>query len=176
MRFSQTPIPQLFVVELEPHVDERGFFARAWCGSELAALGLTGGCVQANLTYNSQRSTLRGMHYQLPPYADAKLVRVIRGAVHDVVLDLRRDSPSFGKWFAGELSADNRRAFFIPEGCAHGYLTLTDDAELFYLHSAAYQAGSGSGVHWNSQALQGAWPFIPLVVSNQDQHLSRELP
>src|SRR5262245_29283985 len=104
MRFTPTPIPQLFIVELEPATDERGFFARAWCSIEFADHGLVGQCLQANLTFNSQRGTLRGMHYQSAPDADVKLVRVIRGTVHDVVLDLRHDSPMRGQWYSAELS------------------------------------------------------------------------
>jgi dTDP-4-dehydrorhamnose 3,5-epimerase len=171
MRFRATIIPQLFVLEIEPQADLRGFFARAWCSEELAAHGLTSRCLQANLTGNSQRGTLRGMHVQLPPHGDSKCVRVIRGSIHDVVLDLREDSPTFQQWFACELSAENRRSLLIPEGCAHGYLTLTDDTELFYLHSARYDPTSSSGIHWNSGMLAGAWPFAPRVVSERDQGL-----
>jgi dTDP-4-dehydrorhamnose 3,5-epimerase len=116
------------------------------------------------------------MHYRVAPDAEAKLVRVVRGAIHDVVLDLRRDSATFGKWFAAELSADNRRALYIPEGCAHGYLTLADDTELFYLHNASYRPNSEAGVHWNIPELEGAWPFDPSVVSERDQRLPRKLP
>src|SRR6187431_123204 len=124
MRFIQTSIPELYLVDLEPHADSRGFFARAWCQEELANRGLLGTCCQANISHNSLRGTLRGMHFQLPPHTEAKLLRVIRGSIHDVVLDLRQNSPTYGRWFAAELTADSRRAIYIPKGCAHGYLTL----------------------------------------------------
>ena len=175
MQFCPTGIPRLFTVELEPVVDERGFFARAWCRNELLAHGLTSECQQANLTYNVHQGTLRGMHYQRSPHGDAKLLRVIRGAIHDVVLDLRRQSETFGRWFACELSAENRRAIFIPEGCAHGYLTLTEHTELFYLHSAIYQPHAAAGIHWNCSLLHDAWPFAPTVVSERDQQWPSEL-
>lgn len=176
MRFRATSIPLLFLLDLEPHVDERGFLARAWCSQEFAARGLASQCVQANLTYNHCRGTLRGLHFQAEPYGDAKVVRVVRGSVHDVVLDLRRESPTRGQWFACELSAHNRRGLCVPAGCAHGYLTLTDDTELLYLHSAAYHAASAAGVHWESPVLQGAWPFSPVVVSERDRQWPYEMP
>lgn len=176
MHFTPTPIADLYVVDLERRQDERGFFARAWCEVELAEHGFANQCRQAHLSFNSRRGTLRGMHFQLPPHAEAKSVRVVRGAVHDVVLDLRADSATYGQWFACELSAENRRALFIPEGCAHGYITLTDDAELFYLVSALYEPGASRGVHWDCQALRGAWPFTPTLVAEKDQQLPRDLP
>lgn len=168
MRFTPTPIPRLFVVDLESRVDERGFFARAWCQHELSSQGLSGNCVQANLSYNTRRGTLRGMHFQLPPHCEDKFVRVVCGAVHDVVVDLRPDSPTFERWFATELNATQRRALFIPQGCAHGYLTLTDDAEVFYLVSAPYDREAVRGIRWNAEILNGAWPFVPAVISEQD--------
>jgi dTDP-4-dehydrorhamnose 3,5-epimerase len=175
MRFTPTIIPQLYVVDLERRSDERGYFARAWCQQELAENGLVGNCVQANVSYNVRRGTLRGMHFQLPPFCEDKFVRVIRGAVQDVVLDLRHGSPSFGRWFSIELNADEQRAVFIPQGCAHGYLTLTDDAEVFYLVSAPYQQHLSRGVHWNANALSGAWPLAPEVVSTQDEQWPKQL-
>ena len=175
MRFTPTPIPQLYLVDMERRRDERGFFARAWCQQELATQGLIASCVQANLSYNVRRATLRGMHFQLPPYGEDKFIRVVRGAVHDVVLDLRHDSPAFGRWFSVELNADERRSLFVPQGCAHGYLTLTDDAEVFYLVSAPYQQDASRGIHWEADALRGAWPFAPEVVSPQDTLWPKQL-
>jgi dTDP-4-dehydrorhamnose 3,5-epimerase len=168
MRFTKTPIPQLFIVDEEKRSDSRGFFARIWCQNELSDQGLTNQCAQASLSHNNRRGTLRGMHFQIPPHSEAKLVRVVHGAIHDVVLDLRDGSPSWGRWFATELSGENRRALFVPPGCAHGYLTLVDDTELLYLMSTAYQATAYCGLHWNADALSGAWPFQPLVISSQD--------
>lgn len=169
MRFIPTSVDQLFLIELDLRLDSRGFFARAWCSQELRELGINGECAQANLSYNTHHGTLRGMHFQLAPHAEAKLVRVVRGAVHDVGLDLRPQSPTYGKWFATELSAENRRAVFIPEGCAHGYLTLTPDAEVLYLVSTPYHPASARGILWNAAMLQGAWPFEPRVISDQDR-------
>lgn len=168
MQFHATPIPQLYVIELDQHVDSRGFFARAWCEREFAEHGLTADCSQANLSYNTRRGTLRGMHFQLPPHAEAKLVRAVHGTVQDVALDLRPDSPTFGRWYAAELSSENRRALFIPEGCAHGYLTLTDHAEVLYLVSTPYHPQASRGIRWCADVLHGAWPFEPLVLSEQD--------
>lgn len=176
MRFTPTPLAGVFVVDLEPRVDARGFFARVWCSQESAAHGLSDVTQQANLSWNHRRGTLRGMHFQWPPHAESKLVRTIRGAIQDVALDLRAGSPTFGQWFACELTAENRRGLVIPEGCAHGYLTLTDDCEVFYLVSASYQESASGGVRWDCPALQGAWPFLPEVVSEKDQQLPHELP
>jgi dTDP-4-dehydrorhamnose 3,5-epimerase len=175
MRFTPTTIPQLYVIDLDRRVDERGYFARAWCQHELAEHGLVGKCVQANVSYNVSRATLRGMHFQLPPFCEDKFVRVLRGAVHDVVLDLRFGSPSYGRWFSIELTADEQRSLFIPQGCAHGYLTLTDDTEVFYLVSAPYQPQASQGIHWNSNALQGAWPFAPEILSSHDEQWPKQL-
>lgn len=168
MRFTPTLIPQLYVLDLESRVDERGFFARVWCQQELAELGLSGQCVQASIAYNTRRGTLRGMHYQQPPHLEDKYIRVTRGSIWDVVLDLRQDSPAYGRWFATELSADDRRAVFVPRGCAHGYLTLADDTEVLYMMSSAYQREGARGIRWSAEALRGAWPFSPVVVSVQD--------
>jgi dTDP-4-dehydrorhamnose 3,5-epimerase len=176
MHFTTTSLPQVTLIDLNRQVDDRGFFARAWCGRELTECGLDGRCAQASLSFNRRRGTLRGMHYQAAPHAEAKCVRVIRGAVHDVVLDLRDDSPTRGQWFACELTAGNRRALFVPAGCAHGFLTLTDDAELLYLISVPFVADAARGVHWDTPQLNGAWPFTPSIVSVRDQRLPRELP
>jgi dTDP-4-dehydrorhamnose 3,5-epimerase len=127
------------------------------------------------LSYNVRRGTLRGMHFQLPPYCEDKCIRVLRGAVQDVVLDLRSSSPSYGRWFSIELSAENRRSLFVPQGCAHGYMSLTDDAEVFYLVSAPYQQHASRGIHWNSPVLQGAWPSPPEVISPQDEQWPQQL-
>lgn len=169
MQYTTTVIPQLFVGELDIHGDERGFFARMWSQSELAEQGLPERCTDVGFAYNLQRGTLRGMHYQVGPFSQAKSVRVLRGAIHDVVLDLRPDSPAFEKWFAVELTASNRRTLFIPEGCAHGYLTLTDEAEVLYTLSGAYEPHAERGIRWDSPLLQGAWPFDPIILSKRDQ-------
>lgn len=159
VKFQETTIPGAFVIDIEPIADERGFFARAWCAREFEAHGLNPRLVQANVSYNRRRKTLRGMHLQRAPDEEAKLVRCTRGALYDVILDLRPDSPAFGRWVAYELSADNRRMLYIPEGCAHGFQTLADDTEVFYQHSAFYAPESATGVAWNDPAFGIEWPF-----------------
>lgn len=148
-----TPLGELFVVELEPFADPRGFFARAWDEEELGAR-----FVQANVGFNLRAGTVRGLHYQEPPHAEAKLVRCTRGAAWDVALDVRRDSPTYLRWHAVQLTAENRRALFIPEGFAHGYQTLVDDTEMFYAVTARYEPAAERGLRWDDPALAIAWP------------------
>lgn len=158
MQFRETPLAGAFVVEAEPIADERGFFARWWGADEFAARELVSRFAHSSLSYNRRKGTLRGMHYQALPFAETKLVRCIRGAVFDVAVDLRRDSPTFRRWFGVELTAENRRAFYIPAGCAHGFQTLTDEAEVLYMIDATYSAEHGRGVRWNDPAFDIAWP------------------
>ena len=169
MKFNETKINGVFVIELKKHADERGWFARAWCREEFAAHGLPTDLAQTNLSHNTQRGTVRGMHFQTAPHAEAKLVRCIAGAVHDIALDLRPESPTFKQSVATELSADNGRAVFLPEGIAHGFQTLTDDATLFYQMSAPYMPEAGSGVRWNDAAFQIEWPIAEAIVCERDQ-------
>ncbi len=166
MKFTETPIPGVVVVDIEPLEDERGFFARSFCAEEFAARGLTDSFVQTNIAFNELRGTLRGLHYQAAP--EPKLVRCTRGALFDVAVDLRPDSPGYGCWTGHELSADNRRALYIPEGCAHGLLTLEDETEVSYLMGAAYDPACARGVRWNDPAFAIDWPFAPLVISERD--------
>ena len=161
MFFRATDLPQVFVVEAQPAADERGFFARLFCREEFAAQGLAFEPVQANLSGNRHKGTLRGLHYQAAPFEEDKLVMVRRGAVFDVAVDLRPSSPAFGRHHAEVLSADNRRALFVPRGCVHGYQTLTDEAEVFYLVSAAHRPGAEGGLRWNDPGLDIPWPHIP---------------
>ena len=146
MKFTETKIAGVFVIELERHEDDRGWFARAWCRDEFAAHGLPTDLAQTNLSHNTQRGTVRGMHFQTAPHAEAKLVRCIAGAVHDIALDLRPESPTFKQSVVTELSAANGRAVFLPEGIAHGFQTLTDDATLFYQMNAPHAPESARGV------------------------------
>lgn len=169
MRFTPTIIPGLTVIHLEPLHDERGFFARSWCRREFEAHGLNSNCMQCNVAYNLHENTLRGLHYQAPPHEEAKLIQVLRGAVYDVVFDVRPTSPTFQKWFSLELSAANHQMLYVPEGCAHGYLTLTDDCQMSYQMTAEYDPASGRGVRWNDPLLAGAWPRIPQHMSERDQ-------
>lgn len=169
MIFKSTNLQGVFEVEAEPNADERGFFARTWCREEFRTQDLNPELVQCSVSFNHQRGTLRGMHYQSAPYAEAKLVRCTRGSIYDVALDLRPDSATFLRWVAAELTADNRRAFYIPEGCAHGFLTLEDNTEVYYQISEFYHPGSARGVRWNDPAFRIAWPAEIALISERDR-------
>jgi dTDP-4-dehydrorhamnose 3,5-epimerase len=156
------------MLDLERREDERGFFARAFCAGEFQARGLNPALVQANLSFSRRRGTLRGMHYQSAPAAEAKLVRCIRGAIFDVVADLRPDSPAFLRWHGCELTAENRRALLVPEGCAHGFLTLEDGCEVFYQVSHSYSPSHERGFRFDDPAVGIAWPAEVTVVSAKD--------
>ncbi len=158
-----------FVIDLEPRGDERGFFARAFCQKEFAEAGLVAGFVQANTSGSTYRGTLRGMHYQLAPKAETKMVRCIRGAVWDCALDLRPDSPTYGRWDAVELTAENRRMIYVPKGCAHGFLTLVDHSEVFYMVDEFYDAELERGVRWDDPRFGIEWPETPTVLSERDR-------
>ena len=169
MKFIETNIYGVVVIELEKHEDERGWFARAWCREEFAAYGLRVEFIQSNLSHNEKCGTLRGMHYQNVPYSETKLVRCVAGAVHDVALDLRPDSPTFKKSIATELSAKNGHALFVPEGIAHGFQTLADHTTLLYQMSKAYAPEATAGVRWNDSAFQIKWPSSDPIVCERDQ-------
>ena len=168
MKFVDTPIPGAWLVAPEPLVDERGFFARTFCRQEFAQHGLDPDLVQASISFNNRRGTLRGMHYQAPPHEEGKLVRCTRGAVHDVVLDLRADSPAFRRHFTARLDEENRLAVWVPPGVAHGFLTLTDRAEVLYQMSVPFEPGAARGVRWNDPAFAIDWPAPPAVISERD--------
>jgi dTDP-4-dehydrorhamnose 3,5-epimerase len=169
MTYEKTPIPGAWVVGLEPHSDERGFFARLFCADEFAQRGLATDFVQISDSLSTERGTLRGMHYQVAPGAEAKLVRVVRGSLFDVVLDLRPDSDAFKRWFGVELSAENRLMMYVPEGCAHGFLTLEPETEVVYFVSAPYSAELARGVRWNDPQFGIVWPSPPRVISERDR-------
>jgi dTDP-4-dehydrorhamnose 3,5-epimerase len=159
-----------FVVEPEPVEDERGFFARTWCRREWHARGLNAELAQCSVSFTTKAGTVRGMHYQAAPHAEAKLVRCTRGRIYDVIVDLRPDSPTFKRWTAMELDADDRRMLYVPEGCAHGFQTLADATEVFYQISAAYDAASQRGVRWDDPAFGIVWPDAPArIVSARDR-------
>jgi dTDP-4-dehydrorhamnose 3,5-epimerase len=169
MRFEPTAIPEVVIVDLEEHGDERGFFARAWCEREFEDAGLNPRLVQVNLSYNRARNTLRGMHYQRAPHAEAKLVRCIRGAIFDVAVDIRADSPTFGRWVGAELSAANRRMLYVPEGFGHGFQTLADDTEVLYQVSEFYAPEAEAGFPWDDTLFAVDWPLgAPEVISDKD--------
>lgn len=159
MIFTQTPLSGAYVIDPEPRADVRGLFARTWCHDEFTAHGLDTRVAQCSASFNHKRGTLRGMHYQAPPFAEVKLVRCTRGAILDVIIDLRRGSPTFLKHFAVELTQDNRRSLYIPEGFAHGFQTLADDTEVYYQMTTTYSPGHARGVRWNDPAFAIRWPI-----------------
>lgn len=168
MVFQETPLPGAYVVEIERRSDPRGFFARAWCARELEQAGVSVDFVQANIGYSARRGTLRGLHLQVAPHGETKLVRCTRGAIYDVAVDLRPDSPAYLQWVGVELTAENHRMLLVPEGCAHGYLSLSDDAEVFYAVSAYYHPAAERGYRYDDPAFGIDWPEEVRVVSEKD--------
>ena len=169
MRFLATELAGVHVVDLERREDERGYFARTFCEDEFRAHGLDPRVTQTSVSHNRRRGTLRGMHYQAPPHEEAKLVRCTRGAIFDVALDLRRDSPSFRRWFAVELSADNGRALYVPPGVAHGFQTLADATDVLYQMSEPHHAESARGVRFDDPAFSIRWPLEQPIVNDRDR-------
>lgn len=168
MRFTETDIAGAKVIDPSPHQDDRGRFMRAWCAREFTEHGINFVPVQANMGFSVRKGTTRGMHYQEAPALEAKLVRCTRGTIFDVVLDLRPESPSHGKWYGTELSAENGRMLYLPEGCAHGYQTLEEGTEMHYMTSAYYTPGAVRGVRFDDPAFRIQWPLDATVVSEQD--------
>jgi len=182
MRFLETPLGGAWIVELDLLGDERGWFARSFDAAEFEARGMNPAVSQCNASFNASEGTVRGMHYQAAPHGESKLVRCVHGAIFDVAVDLREDSPTFRAWHAVELSAENRRAFYIPEGLAHGFQTLTDDCEVLYQMGSPYVPDAARGVRWDDPAFAIAWPE-PLggarVISERDRgyrDFSADLP
>lgn len=169
MIFHETKLSGIFEIHLEPNCDERGFFSRTWCEKEFKNHGLNSTVVQCNVSFNVKKGTLRGVHFQGAPYGEAKVVRCTSGAIYDVVLDLRPLSTTFKKWISVTLTAANRHMLFIPEGCAHGFLTLEDNTEVSYQMSEFYHPESARGVRWNDPAFQIAWPEKIEVISERDR-------
>ena len=168
MKFNPTPLPGNFTIDLELKGDERGFFARAFCEKEFAAAGLETRFVQANSAFTKKKGTFRGSHYQLPPSAEVKVVRCVRGAILDVVVDMRAGSPTFKKWFGADLTQDNRSMMYVPRGFAHGLMTLTDDVEVHYWVSAFYDAKAERGVRFNDPEINVTWPLEMTEISAKD--------
>jgi dTDP-4-dehydrorhamnose 3,5-epimerase len=169
MIFTACKLKDTYLIDLVRKDDERGFFARSYCRDEFATHGLHLDYVQSNLSFNAHRGTLRGMHYQAKPDEEVKLVRCIRGAIYDVIIDLRKDSPTYKQWLGVELDADARRMLYAPAGVAHGYLTLADDTEVQYQVSAFYSPESERAVRWNDPAFNIKWPIQPEVISSKDR-------
>jgi dTDP-4-dehydrorhamnose 3,5-epimerase len=168
MKFQESPLPGAYTIEMDRLEDERGFFARSHCVEEFAARGLTALMPQSSVSFNPRRGTLRGMHYQAEPHAEDKLVRCTAGAIYDVIVDLRPNSPTLRRWFGVELSAVNHRSLFVPKGIAHGFITLRDDTEVLYMISVPYVPGFERGVRWNDPAIGISWPMAPSAVSPRD--------
>jgi len=171
MKFTACAIGGAWLVEAERSADERGFFARTQCVAEFAAHGLNGVFRQSSISYNQKRGTLRGMHYQKSPHAESKLVRCTAGAVYDVIVDIRPSSATYRRWFGAELDARNRRALYIPDGVAHGFISLGDETEMLYMISTDYVPESFRGFRWNDPAIGIAWPLAPAVISARDASL-----
>ena len=169
MKFTETGLEGAWIVDLEPIEDERGFFARSWCAKDLAELGMVADVAQCNVSYNHRAGTLRGMHYSVPPVSESKFVRCTAGSVHDVIVDVRPDSPTYLRSVGVELSAANRRALYVPPMFAHGYLTLTDGAEVSYQVSALYTPGAERGARFDDPAFGIEWPMPPAVLSDKDR-------
>lgn len=170
MIFTETKLRGAFLIELEKHADQRGFFARAFCRQEFEDHGLNSQVDQCNVSFNKCKGTLRGMHYQAAPFAEAKLVRCTSGSIYDVIIDLRPSSPTFKRCFAVELSAANRKILYVPEEFAHGFQTLEDNTEVFYQMSQSYSAEHARGVRWNDPAFGIGWPADERTINGRDQN------
>ena len=171
MKFTPTKIAGVWIVDMERHEDDRGWFARTWCSEEFRKHGLKPNLSQCSASFNRLRGTLRGMHWQAAPHEEAKLVRCVRGAMFDVALDVRPDSATFKQWVSAELTPENGRALYVPEGCAHGFQTLADDTEVFYQIAGEYHPASGRGARWDDPALGIAWPLAAIAsLSVRDQN------
>lgn len=168
MRFEDVLVPGAKLISPTPHADERGRFFRAWCLREFQEHGLDFVPLQANMGLSTQKGTLRGMHFQDAPALEAKLVRCTRGAIFDVVLDLREGSPTYGQWYGAELTAENGRMLYVPERCAHGYQTLEENTEMYYMASAVYSPSAVRGVRYDDPSFGIQWPLLPTCVSQQD--------
>ena len=169
MQFTPSRIPGAWVIDISPIRDQRGFFAMTWLPEEFRKRGIDPALAQCNLAFNKTRGTLRGMHFQKAPHAQAKIVRATRGSLLDVIVDLRPESPTYRQWDSVELTQDNHRMLYMPEGIAHGYLTLTDDVEAYYHASRPWEPTAESGVRWNDPAFGIRWPFEPTVISEKDR-------
>jgi len=169
MLFTETALQGAFLIDIAPIPDERGFFARTWAPEEFQKRGLDPTLVQCNASWNRKKGTLRGMHFQNEPFSEVKIVRCTGGAMLDVIVDLRKSSKTYCQWTSVELTASNHRALYIPKGLAHGFITLTDDVEVYYHVSAPFSPSHATGVRWNDPAFKITWPFAPTVISEKDR-------
>ena len=168
MKFIETPLYGAYIIEIEPVMDERGFFARSWCREEFEALSLNTSIAQCGISYNLLKGTLRGLHYQESPFEEAKLVRCTRGAIYDVIADIRPSSPTYKKWSAFELTAQNHRTLYVPEGFAHGFQSLEDETEVFYQLSEFYHPEAARGIRWDDPLFNFDWPLEGRIISERD--------
>lgn len=168
MKFQETKLAGAYIVNLNLLQDDRGFFSRMFCREEFQQHGLVPDVMQGNMSWNKTRGTLRGMHYQHDPYQETKFIRCTRGAIYDVIIDLRKDSTTYQEWIGVELTADNRTALFVPKDFAHGFITLEDNTEVFYLVSQSYQPGSEGGIRWDDPRFNIEWPLTPTCISPKD--------
>ncbi len=168
VKFTKINIAGAYLIELDLVSDDRGFFARTFCKNEFEAMNLESDITQSNLCYNKYKGTIRGLHYQVTPYQEVKIARCVQGAVFDVIVDIRRESPSYLQYYATELSAQNHMSVYVPKGCAHGYQTLEDDSDLFYLTTEFYNSESESCVRWNDPAFNIPWPLAANMISDKD--------
>jgi dTDP-4-dehydrorhamnose 3,5-epimerase len=169
MQLIDTPITGAWLVAPDARADERGFFARVWGRDEFEALGLRADFVQCNNSLSRLKGTLRGLHYQIPPHSEAKLIRCVAGRIFDVMVDVRPGSATWGRWFGAELTAENRSLVYVPEGCAHGYLSLEDESEIIYMATAPYVAEAERGIRWNDPGIGISWPIEPTILSPKDR-------
>jgi len=169
MVFLETKLPGVFEIHIDAKRDERGFFARTWCHQEFTARGLSGRLVQCSMSFSARKGTLRGLHYQIVPHQETKLIHCTRGAIYDVVLDLRQESPTYKDWLAVTLTAEKHNMIYVPEGCAHGFLTLEDGCEVSYQMSEFWEPESARGVRWDDPVFQIQWPAEVEVISQRDR-------
>lgn len=169
MIFKETKLKGAYIIEVQKLVDERGFFGRSWCKKEFEAHGLNSNVVQANVSYSKTKGTLRGMHYQVAPYSETKTIRCMAGAIYDVIVDLRPDSATFKQWIGVELTQENGHMLYVPEGFAHGFITLKDHTSVNYMVTAYYTPGAEAGIRYDDPAINIEWPITPTVVSDKDK-------
>jgi dTDP-4-dehydrorhamnose 3,5-epimerase len=169
MIFTETKLKGSFIIEIEKHEDNRGFFGRSWCVNEMKDHGINMNILQANISLNKRKGTLRGMHYQLAPNQEAKLVRCSKGSIFDVIIDLRKDSQTFKQWIGVKLTQENYKMLYIPEDFAHGFITLDNDSEISYLMSEIYVPGAAATIRWNDPLFNIKWPLEPTIISEKDK-------
>lgn len=170
MKFNKLPLKGAYTIELEKREDDRGFFARYWCKNEFEELGLDTNIIQINNSLSKYKGTLRGIHYQLPPKSETKIVRCIKGSFWDVIVDLRKDSETFGKWFGEKLSAENRKIMYVPKGFGHAFITLQNNTEILYLVTESYAPDFECTIRWNDPNFTIKWPIKPLIISDKDKN------